>query len=58
MLQFVDKVLARFTCANFNSHITWRKKIIMFVQPLVRQVFFWVIIILHRQLHRGLVPLK
>ena len=27
MRGFVDKVLARFTCASFNSHITWRKKL-------------------------------
>jgi len=30
----------------------------MFVLPLVRHVFFWVIIILHRCLHWGLVRLK
>jgi len=48
---FVDKVLARFNCAFFNSHITWRKNFVMFVLPLVRHMFFWVIIILHRCLH-------
>ena len=25
-LGFVDKVLASYNCAIFNSHITWRKK--------------------------------
>ena len=30
----------------------------MFVLPLVTHVFFWIIIILHRRLHRGLVWLK
>ena len=51
MLRLVDKVLARFNCASFNSHITWRKNCVMFVLPLVRHVFFWVFIILHRLLH-------
>ena len=58
MLGFVDKVLARFNCVNFNSHISWRKNFVMFVLPLVRHVFFWVIIILHCRLHWGLVRLK
>ena len=57
MLGFVYKVLARFNCAIFNSHITWRKNFLMFVLPLLRHVFFWVIIILHR-LYWGLVQLK
>ena len=51
MLGFVDKVLARFNCAIFNSHITWRKNFVIFVLPLVRQVFIWVIIISRRRLH-------
>ena len=33
-------ILARFNCAIFNSHITWRKNFVMFVLPLVRHVFF------------------
>ena len=31
MLGFVDEALARCNCAIFNSHITWRKKLVMFV---------------------------
>ena len=58
MLRFVDKVLARFNWANFNSQITWRKNVVMFVLPLVRHMFFWVIIILHLRLHWELVRLK
>ena len=46
-----------FICAIFNSHITWWFFLVIFVLPLVRQ-FFWVIIILHRRLHWGLVLLK
>ena len=58
MLRCVDKVLTRFNCAIFNSHITWWNFFVMFVLPLVTHVFFWIIIILHRRLHRGLVWLK
>jgi len=53
MLGFVDKVLARFHCPIFDSHIARRKNFAMFVLPLVRHMFFWVIIILHRRLHWG-----
>ena len=46
-------ILARFNCAIFNSHITWRKNFVMFVLPLVRHVFFLGNYILHRRLHWG-----
>ena len=58
VLRLVDKVVARFNCAIFNSHITGRKSFVTFVLPLERHVFFWVIIILHRRLHWRLVRLK
>jgi len=51
MLGFLDKVLVRFNCAIFNLHNTWRKHFVTCLLPLVRHVFFWVIIILHRRLH-------
>ena len=35
MLGFVEKV----NWAIFNSHITWRKKFVMFVLPTVRHTF-------------------
>ena len=54
MLGFVDKVLASFNCAIFLFTNYFVKNFVMFVLPLVRHVFFWVIIILHRRLHCGL----
>ena len=51
MLGFLDKVLVRFNCAIFNLHSTWRKHFVTCLLPVVRHVFFWVIIIVHRRLH-------
>ena len=40
MLGFVDKVLAPFNGAIFNSHITLRKNFVMFVLPLSKARVF------------------
>ena len=47
-----NKVLALFNCAILIHTLHRQKKrLVIFVLPLVRHVFFWVIIILHRRLH-------